>query len=105
MLSRVVKAELLCQETDVQDYTTYVFKLLEEEERYRFKYIMCTKWPNWNHRELRNGEIGFLHFTEIVAGKDEWFNGTTYIPYRYSNLQFDRFIREQDKQHKHEFKL
>ena len=106
MLSRVVKAELIAQETDVFGYTTYVFKLVDEEDRYGFKYVMCTRWPNWNHRELKNGEVGFLHFTEIIAGKDSWFNGSTYIPYRYSNLQFDRFIIEQDKyNNKHKFKL
>ena len=59
---------------------------------------MCTRFPNWNHRELEIGEIGYLEFVEIKAGDDTWFDGATKIPYRYNMIQFIRFIEQQDEE-------
>lgn len=101
--------ELLCQEKDSLDYTTYVFKILDSEDTRLFDqhYLMCTRWPNWDHRELLNGERGYLSCTEIIAGEDLWYNPNSAekIPYKSSTVQFNKFIREQPKQTKHSFKL
>lgn len=94
--------ELLAQETDGQNYTTYVFKVLDGN---RFtKYIMCTRWPNWDHRVLNNGEIGYLSYKEIIAGIDKWFDGTNFIPYKYSNIAFERFVSK-PKDETYDFKM
>lgn len=96
MTTRTVKCELLAAETDPMDYTTYVFKLVDPTDVFQigFKYIMCTKWPNWNHRELKLGEIGYLSYSEITAGEDNWFDGKDLIAYKYSNIQFNKFVSE-----------
>lgn len=106
MINYTAYVKLLCQSYDSLDYTTYVFELLDNTDinLLNEKYIMCTRWPNWDHRELRNGEIGYLSFSEIIAGEDKWFDGTNFIPYKYTTIQFNRFIEEQ-KQYKNEFKL
>ncbi len=105
-MSLTVKTKLVCQETDSMGYTTYVFELCESEEMDRIgsKYIMCTRWPNWEHRQLQNGEVGYLQITEIIAGKSMWYANGEYTPYKYSTIQFDRFITEQPD-HKHEFTM
>ena len=52
MITLVTKCKLLCQDADSQGYITYVFELLESEEMNRLgtKYVMCVRWPNWDHR-------------------------------------------------------
>ena len=58
---------------------------------------MCVRWPNWDHRELRNGEVGFLSYSIIEAGVDTWYSytDTKFIPYNYTCIQFNKFIAEQ----------
>ena len=107
MVNAKTKVKLLCQEKDSLDYTTYVFEILDinEIERLGFRYIMCTRWPNWEHRELLNGEVGYLYYSIIIAGQDSWFNGNGYTPYKTSVYQFNKFVAEQPEQFKHSFKL
>lgn len=99
MTSQVVKCKLVCQDTDSQGYTTYVFELLESDEMNRLgcRYVMCIRWPNWDHREIRNGEVGYLSYSIIDAGIDKWFDGKSlmFIPYNNSGIQFNKFISEQ----------
>lgn len=106
MLALTVEAKLLCQECDSLGYTTYVFELIDPKDIQLFgvKYVMCTRWPNWDHRALLNGEEGFLSFTEILAGKSQWFDGNSMNFYKYSCIQFNRFIKKQSDMKK-EFKL
>lgn len=56
---------------------------------------MVTRWPNWQHRDLKLGEKGFLEYKEVQAGIDTWWDGEKFIPYNYSNIIFIKFIEEQ----------
>lgn len=97
MTTYTSKVKLVAQQTDSLDYTNYVFEILGEDEieTLGYKYIMCTRWPNWDHRDLVNGEIGYVNYTIILAGEDSWFNGNGYTPYKFSTYQFNKFIPEQ----------
>lgn len=92
-----VYAKLLAQETDPLNYTTYVFKLLDEEDKNALetRYIMCTRFPNWDHRELLNGEIGYVSFDIIQAGVDKWYKDGQFTPYNYSHVQFQKMLLKQ----------
>ena len=102
----VTKARLLVQETDSAGYTTYVFLVLDqsEVERLGTRYLMCTRWPNWDHRFIKNYEEGYLSITEIRAGIDEWFDGEKFVKYNYNNIQFNQFINKQ-QDYSHNFKM
>lgn len=89
-----VLAELVAKESDTLGYTTYVFKCLDEEIIKSTKYIMCTRYPNWNHRIIQIGEVGYLNFEEVRAGIDKWFDGSNMIPYNYNAVQFIKFIQK-----------
>ena len=89
-----VLAKLLASEEDALGYTTYVFECLDEDVIKETRYIMCTRYPNWDHRKIEIGEVGFLNFFEVKAGIDKWFDGNKFIPYRYSNIQFMKFIEK-----------
>lgn len=88
----VALVKLVAKTTDNCDYTTYVFKCLEDDMIKKTPYIMCTKFPNWNSSIIKIGEIGYLDFVEIRAGIDKWFDGKDFVPYHYNNIQFIRFI-------------
>lgn len=91
-----VLAQLVAYESDELGYITYVFKRLEEIDK-DYKYIMCVRYPNWNHKKINLGDIGFLSFIEITAGEDKWFNGKDMIPYKYNTIQFLKFINIPEK--------
>lgn len=91
-----VLAKLVAKESDTLGYVTYVFECLDEDIIKQTKYIMCTRWPNWEHRTIEINEVGYLNFFEIRAGIDKWFNGTQMIPYNYNNNQFIKFIEKKE---------
>ena len=98
----VALVKLVAISTDSQDYTTYVFKCLEDYMIEQSPYIMCTKWPNWNTGIFKIGDVGYLEFVEIRAGIDKWYNGENFVPYCYNNIQFIRFIlKPQEDQEKY----
>lgn len=74
------------------DYTHYVFECLDEEIKKQTKYVMCTKHPNWESKPLKLGEVGYVHIEERRAGIDKWYDGINFIPYRYDDVQFMKFI-------------
>lgn len=97
-----VLAELVAKEEDLMGYVNYVFEILEKDEINRLgtKYVLCTRYPNWNHGKIELKEVGYLDFTEIQAGVDKWFDGEKMIPYYYNGIQFNKFIpkpKDKDK--------
>ena len=55
---------LVAKEIDTLGYVTYVFECLDKEVIENTRYIMCTRYPNWEHRSINIGEIGYLNFWE-----------------------------------------
>lgn len=74
-------------------YINYVFKDIEKETL-----IMCTRYPNWNQKQIKLGDEGFLEYKEIIAGETTWYNSSNNdrIPYKYDGLQFVKFIHKPD---------
>lgn len=89
--------ELVAKEVDLENYITYVFKNLEDDS-FGKKYIMCTQFKNWDHRQINIGEQGFLEFKEVIAGKDSWYDKYTdmFIPYNCTNIIFIKFVQKID---------
>lgn len=97
-----VLACLVAKEMDTLGYITYVFECLDKEVVLCSRYIMCTRYPNWDHRVINIGEIGYLNFIEIRAGIDKWFDGKNMIPYNYNGVQFIKFVQK-PKEQDHEY--
>lgn len=93
----VTLCKLVAYDIDFFGYITYVFENLEEEVIKKTKYIMCIRYPNWNHKDLELEEVGYLHFEEIRAGVNKWFDGKEMIPYRYNTIQFIKFVDKPEK--------
>lgn len=97
----VALVKLIASETDSLGYITYVFQRLEDCAL-SSKYIMCVRFPNWDHKKLKLGDIGFLHYEEIRAGVDKWYDGKEMIPYKYNTIQFIKFIyKPEDEERKY----
>lgn len=92
----VIKAQLVAKENDVLNYTTYVFKTLETSPPFGKQYMMVTRVPNWDHRDIDILEIGYLEYNEVEAGKDTYFDraSASFIPYNYTNIYFIKFIAD-----------
>lgn len=87
-----IKAKLLVKCSEHLGYQTLVFEDLEYKDA-DFKYITCVKFPNWDCNLLTINDVGFLSIKYIEAGKDTWFDGNNFVPYRYTNIQFLKFIK------------
>lgn len=89
------KAKLLEYETDLMGYVTYVFENLNYTNLEN-QYIMCTRFPNWDHRILNIDDIGYLTIRFVEAGVDVWFDGNNFNPYKFTNIIFCKFIKYVD---------
>ncbi len=91
-----VNAQLVAKEHDILGYITYVFKVLEDAP-FGHKYVMCVRPPNWQHRNIDIEEKGFLTYKEVQAG-DNWYDfyEGKYIPYKYTNIYFIKFVKKVD---------
>jgi len=93
----VKHSKLLSWRLDPGGYIIYVFQDLDAEKIYE-KYIMCTKFPNWETPLIKIGEVGYLRLKEIEAGKSTWYDVAKDCNqlYRYDMIQFIDFIKEQE---------
>lgn len=87
----IALVKLVASETDSLGYITYVFKHLEDNAE-SSKYTMCVRYPNWDAKKLKLGDIGFLHYEEIRAGIDQWYDGKQMVTYNYNTVQFIKFV-------------
>ncbi len=90
-----IYGKLLAKTHDIGGYTTYVFQNLDSAP-FGHKYVMLTRWPNWQCSNIDVGEIGYVTYKEVIAGKDTWWNGSDFIPYNFTNLVFIKFVRKKD---------
>ena len=91
-----IHAKFLAENVDFMGYTNYVFEDLEATDP-DFKYIMCVRFPNWNQTIMQLGDIGYLNIRYVEEGTDKWFDGKDFIPYKYTNIIFIKFIEEKSK--------
>ena len=58
---------------------------------------MCTRCPNWETRDIDIGEKGYLEYKEVIAG-EKWYDSKNneYVPYKYTNIYFIKFVKEED---------
>jgi hypothetical protein len=78
-------------------YIDYVVESLDpiQEKFLITKYLIVTQFPNWDHRELCKGDIGFLKYKEITPGIDQWFDGKELNYYKsFEGWQFLKFINK-----------
>lgn len=87
--------KLVAFREDLNNYIIYVFEIINGKLPFE-KYIMCTRFPNWESPIILIGDIGFLKFKEVIAGKDMWYDPQTgnTIPYKYTGIHFIDFVQE-----------
>lgn len=97
-----IHARLRDYREDIGGYINYVFENLDSDN-WTNRYMMVTRCPNWEHRELKVGETGYLTYNNVVAGKDEWFNRDTkqMILYKCTDSQFIKFIEDKKPDEKY----
>lgn len=94
----VIYAKLLVTSNDIGGYINYVFKNIDFDS-WENKYILCTRYPNWDSIFPKVGDIGYLSCTFIIAG-NKYFNIKTQKNeiYQYDHIRFNKFIDEKVKE-------
>lgn len=84
-----IQAKLIAFKEELGGYITYVF-----QDVHTGKYIMCTKFVNWNSAPLRLWTRGYLTYKEIIAGRDTWYDAVSdsFQRYRFEGFQFINFV-------------
>jgi hypothetical protein len=96
-----IHCKLLAKEVDLMDYQTLVFKNLDEAP-FGCEYCMVTVWPNWESYIPEIGDIGYLTYDSVTGGVDTYYDKTldTIVKYNFTNLVFNKFVREIDNSKK-----
>lgn len=91
----VIKAKLITYRNEPGGYIIYVFEDLEHKDVDRH-YIKTVRFPHWESPFVRVGEIGYLEYNKVEAGKDSWYDNQTqmHILYKYNNTIFKDFVHE-----------
>lgn len=98
MTIETLLVELKEQYSDYFGYITYVFKYLDEFDinSHNCKMMVCTRYPNWNCRELKVGDVGYVDIEIVRAGIDTWYDGEKQVPYKHNAKRFMKFIDKTD---------
>lgn len=88
--------KLVAKAVDLGDYVTYVFENLDFRD-YETQYIMCVQFPNWNQSEIHIGDIGYANVRYVKEGVSQWYDGEKMNVYKYTNVIFLKFVKEQEK--------
>lgn len=92
---KTIKGKLLTYKEDIGGYIVYVFENLDYKLNSE-RYLMCTRFPNWDSPQLNIGDIGFVKYKLVEGGSDTWYDFYTRqnVPYKYTGIHFLDFIRE-----------
>ena len=101
MITKTIHCTLLAKEEDIMNYQTLVFKNLDNAP-FGNQYCMVTVWPNWESYIPSIGDIGYLTYDNVIAGVDTYYdrNTNSIVKYNFTNLIFNKFVREQDNSKK-----
>ena len=101
MITMTIHCTLLAKEEDIMNYQTLVFKNLDTAP-FGNQYCMVTVWPNWESYIPNIGDIGYLTYDSVIAGVDTYYDRNTdsIVKYNFTNLIFNKFVREQDNSKK-----
>lgn len=87
--------KLVAKAMDIGDYITYVFENLNWKD-YDMQYIMCVQFPNWNQGEINIGDVGYVNVRYVKEGISQWYDGEKMNVYKYTNVVFLKFVKEQE---------
>ena len=88
-------------------YITYVFKYLlpEDVKRYKDEIVICTRYPNWQCKNILEGEVGFVEIEVVRAGIDEYFDGEKMVKFRNNAKRFIKFVPKTHEENEEDFTL
>lgn len=88
--------KLVAKTIDIGNYITYVFENLNYKD-FESQYVMCVQFPNWNQSEIIIGDVGYVNVRYVKEGVSQWYDGEKMNVYKYTNVVFLKFIKEQEK--------
>ena len=91
-----ISAKLKAKQIDSFGYITYVFESLEFVD-FKYKYIMCVQFPNWNQKEIEVQAKGYVSVRYVKEGISQWYDGEKMNAYKNTNVVFLKFVKEPEK--------
>ena len=88
--------QLKAKYIDIGSYITYVFENLNYNDDLDSQYLMCVQFPNWNQDPIEIGDVGYVNVRYVKEGISQWYDGEKMNVYKYTNVIFLKFIKEQE---------
>jgi hypothetical protein len=85
------RVELAIEDYDSFGYINYVFNRLDHHD-FDDEFLLCTRFPNWEQKFFKVGDIGFVTVRYVQEGVDKWYDGKDLNFYKKTNLIFLKFI-------------
>lgn len=97
--------KLVAEFADSLGYIQYVFKYLLDEDKVRYndEAVICTRYPNWQMRDLKIGEVGYVEIEVVRAGIDEYYDGEKMVKFRNNAKRFIKFIEKPENENEEDF--
>lgn len=89
-----ILAKLVAIQNEPLGFINYVFEIINqpEQEIHKTKYIDCVRYNNWQCRDLKLNDAGYVVIERVEAGKDTWFDGINLNFYKSTHNHFIKFI-------------
>ena len=89
-------------------YSKLVFEDLNRDPCDDLKYVTVVMLPNWDYKDtLKIGDIGYLQFESVEAGKTQWYDREIqdFAVYKFNANYFINFIKHEEINNMKEFKF
>ena len=96
--TKIIHGKLIGLKNNLGGYISYIFLNLDSNTVLD-KYIMCTRFPNWESPFIKLGDTGYVKYREVFGGVDEWYDKEKeiFIKYNYTDIHFLDFVYDKEK--------
>lgn len=81
---------------DLNGYVYYVFENLDCQD-HELKYLMCTRFPNWDQADFTINDRGYVNLKYVQEGVSQWYDGEKLNVYKNTHVIFLKFVKEPEK--------
>lgn len=95
---KIIHGKLIGLKNNLGGYINYVFLNIDSKDIFD-KYLMCTRFPNWESPFINLGDTGYVKYREVFGGVDEWYDKTkeVFVKYNYTDIHFLDFVYDKEK--------
>lgn len=98
MVAKTIHAKLIKEQEDTNGFIYYIFENLESNS-WDNRFLMVTRYPNWEWGFPKVNQEGFLVYTELFEGSEYYdYKCDKMSKIQQSHIRFEKFFNEPIKE-------